>query len=427
MRKRQKTKVQAHADNRKSTDEKIEGNVENGTAECSVTEMNDSSELNLQFNEDLLCEFHGELDPDASCRKLIPERMWLRLREYFPKCPEYPSDTPICKKCCTMLQEDEENKDVNKRLASEQKLVLGDLFHDRKRPQKFTVGQEMYVVSANFLDKWRKFIRDPLKKSAISDVTNTILLCRHGGYMYPPNENPPDVACPEVIYIWPSEWEIIGRNFIVDEEIMVITYEEEIGKGLQFATLPEVCRECVNSRNMEIELAKYEYVDAVVYVRKIPKDSQSQNNSLTETSTPTTPTTKEEDPEYVQLENLSETDEPPEKMVKIESGTRRKSARHRKVRGEKEVKVTSSQTLKDFKLQVMKLFSVPPFDQNLFMSGVSLTENTATLGELKVAPGAIIMLQADEPVEDPGVLQDIMHVTAGPEEGFKGTGLLSRS
>jgi hypothetical protein len=41
-------------------------------------------------------------------------------------------------------------------------------------------------------------------------------------------------------------------------------------------------------------------------------------------------------------------EEPPEKVLKTENGTR-KSQRHRKVRGEKEVKVKSSQTLKDFK------------------------------------------------------------------------------
>jgi hypothetical protein len=44
-------------------------------------------------------------------------------------------------------------------------------------------------------------------------------------------------------------------------------------------------------------------------------------------------------------------EEPPEKVLKTENGTR-KSQRHRKVRGEKEVKVKSSQTLKDFKLQL---------------------------------------------------------------------------
>ncbi|KAK3102469.1 hypothetical protein FSP39_011588 [Pinctada imbricata] len=364
--------------------------VENYNLNDELSSKNESMELVLQFNEDLLCQYHGDLDPDVSCRKLIPEKIWNRLKEYFPNCPEYESDAPVCSKCCTLIQVDQENKDVNKRLAAAQKQVLGDLFNDRKRPQKFVLGQELNVVSASFVEEWRKFIRDPLKNSPVSEVSNIILLCKHDGYVHPPMENPPELSNTSIVYVWPTEWDIICQNFIVDFEISVVPYQAE--DRLQFATLPDICKDCVNARNNEMEMARYEYKDATVYVRKIPKESKSKNNSISEGNS-----SKEDDPEYMQLGNLSDLEEPPDKMFKLDNGVRRKSSRHRKVRGEKEVKVSSTQTLKDLKLQIMKLFSVPPFDQNLFLDGIALKDNATTLSELRVAPGAIILLQADEP------------------------------
>ena len=71
----------------------------------------------------------------------------------------------------------------------------------------------------------------------------------------------------------------------------------------------------------------------------------------------------------------------------------------------------------------MKLFSVAPFDQNLWLNGSLLTgDSTSTLSSLGILPGSTIYLKEDEPTEDPGVFEDIssaQHI----EEGFKGTGL----
>lgn len=46
-----------------------------------------------------------------------------------------------------------------------------------------------------------------------------------------------------------------------------------------------------------------------------------------------------------------------------------------------------------FYAQIMKQFSVAPFDQTLTVDGVVLSDDTATLKSLKVSPGAIVMLQ----------------------------------
>ena len=52
--------------------------------------------------------------------------------------------------------------------------------------------------------------------------------------------------------------------------------------------------------------------------------------------------------------------------------------------------------------QLMEAFKVATYDQNLMVNGVYLTENEASLGQLKVLPGSLIFLRVS--VEDPTIL-----------------------
>jgi len=80
--------------------------------------------------------------------------------------------------------------------------------------------------------------------------------------------------------------------------------------------------------------------------------------------------------------------------------------------------------LRDFKVKLMEVFKVAPYDQNLMVNGEYLTETQKTLGQLKVLPGSLIFLRADEPTAGaPSPTED--WVVQHPEQGFKGTGLLS--
>ena len=56
----------------------------------------------------------------------------------------------------------------------------------------------------------------------------------------------------------------------------------------------------------------------------------------------------------------------------------------------------------------MKHFSVAPFDQHLTLDGQEISaENDVTLSALRIIPGTVIYLKADEPQEDPIFLDDI--------------------
>jgi hypothetical protein len=73
--------------------------------------------------------------------------------------------------------------------------------------------------------------------------------------------------------------------------------------------------------------------------------------------------------------------------------------------------------------QLMKLFSVAPFDQHLMLNGKKLIDQNATLASLGVLPECVLKLKVDEPMDGAYLIEEIP--SAGPEEGFKGTGLLA--
>lgn len=144
------------------------------------------------------------------------------------------------------------------------------------------------------------------------------------------------------------------------------------------------------------------------------------------------------------------THQPVAKKVKLCHSTSnvRRSNRRQKVRGEKQITVSSDMLLRDLKVkarcmdvcrqryvlccilprlsscgfQIMELFKVAPFDQNLRLGQTILQDSAKTLAELKVHPYSTIYLKADELQARNG--QTGEHEDSwgpgDPEEGFKG-------
>jgi len=387
----------------------------------------DSEEECVRFNEDLLCEQHKGLDPDYAGRKLVPESVWTRLRRYFPHCPEFDAQQFPCEQCTASIIAENESKDKNRHLASVQKACLLDLYHDRKRPTVGMDGAPVFVVSANFVESWRRFVRDTNKYDPVTSIVNASLLCEHGGLLHGPEATDGLKLDVSAVNVSAEEWQIMKDMFEVDHEITVMCSSEN---DKSVVTIPNVCDECIQRRLSLEEGEWYDYDSGVLYIRKQTDAKTASKLPLPVENTDSNP----DDPEFrdksgsgKKRNSVSDGSEPAEKCSKGNGGSRivRKSQRHRRVRGEKEVTISSKSTLKELKLEIMKLFSVPPFDQNLYLDGRVLEDNTKTLCELRVASGSVIDLIADEPNEEMAFLDDFSKDSVGPESGFKGTNLLS--
>ncbi|CAH1775543.1 unnamed protein product [Owenia fusiformis] len=377
----------------------------------------------LRFNEDLLCIEHDQLVIDEKCRSLVSEEVWGRLRKYFPDCPQFKYDVEPCPLCKKLLVAEEELKVLHKNMAVEQKSALNDLYLDKNRPKWSKNVSQLNIISQDLIDNWRRFIKSPTSKSPPDAICNTPLLCPHGGVMFEPDLIGIDQSTEHMCYIKPDEWNILCGFLSSDVEIAVTRIEEESGL-VTFLTQPEVCRECCSARNAQEMKERLEYKDAKLYVRKVTsnKDLPGSIDRLAG------PTEDKDDPLFSQGAKRKKLDdgsiEVPIKNLQTDESITRRSTRHRKTRGEKEIIVSSSQTLRDLKIQILRNFSVAPFDQNLSLDGRALIGDTETLAALNIIPESIIYLKADEPChEDPMLIEDLSRVNY-PEEGFKGTGLL---
>lgn len=406
-----------------------------------------SNEEQLCFNDDLLCE-HGNLTLDLNNYRVIPCEAWFILLKYFPNAISY--QTNVIYDSCPVCLEDskyaEQEIVLKKNVVLDQKTSLIDLFHDRNRPRYGDLqcyasddfkNQVFYGVNPDFVQQWRSFIRNPTKYDIVSSVFNDALLCPHQKLSCDPISSFRDVvlepAGNEMVLLWPSEWDYISNNFNIDTVISIANSVkptndtphvngdsnvpaelvpndagvegagEENGKlvtanisstqqePVDLKICPDICKECTLGRQLEKELNLRKFTDKVIYVKKvIPADKTE--------------------------------------WMKENSAARNRNGRKRKratTRGEKTVTVSSSWTLKQLKIQIMQLHSIPPFDQNLWIDGRKLEGDQATLESLAVLPESTLVVIADEPDESALELLPVVPEKAClTEEGFKGTSLL---
>lgn len=395
------------------------------------------------LNEDIVCS-HGGLRIVENERKLVSPEVWSKLQKYFPNAPEFFHHQTPCQLCLTQEQEEKDNEAVSKMMALEQKNQLPNLFQDKNRPTLTKWPQDidvLYIVPVFFVDEWRKFIRRPTKSSPVSNVGNSLLLCPHGGFMFT-YESLLNGDTQHIALLWPSEWEILSRLFIVDQAISIHASRESTANGSmpQFSTEPDLCWDCREGFLFQQQKDLREYTQATIYIRKVVDDkmeaiteTNGSSSDAEEDREETSRADEETDPLCIQSQNgnkrmkldetLSTSTAASLASNAIKAGGIRRSTRHRKLRGEKALIVSANQTLKELKIQIMHAFSVAPFDQNLSINGKSLTDDLATLGSLGVIPESIICLKADEPIADYSAMDDVYQVRM-PEEGFKGTGLL---
>uniref|UniRef100_A0A4W3GNQ9 Ubiquitin carboxyl-terminal hydrolase 48 n=1 Tax=Callorhinchus milii TaxID=7868 RepID=A0A4W3GNQ9_CALMI len=393
----------------KDDDSDLADGKSNGEGDDEMTGEKDNEDMN--FNEDLVCP-HGDLCTSETERRLVSEETWKRLKAYFPKSPEFAHYHSPCVQCQVLEKEGEENETLSKMMANEQKSALLCLFQEKNRPILIKWPEEtdvLYIVSQFFVEEWKKFIRKPTKCSPVSSVGNNALLCPHGGLMFTA-ESMTKEDSKHVALIWPNEWEILHKLFVVDNTIKVMrkTSIAETGSvQVEYSTSPGLCVECREGLLCQQQRDLREYTQATIYIRKVVDNIKVMKEGAPELNMSGSEAEEEreefkiegeKDPDFNQVSNGAKRRKlahlcigNTHSSVHYKPGIRR-STRHR-VRGEKELLVSANQTLKELKIQIMHAFSVAPFDQNLSLEGRMLTDDTATLGNLGIIPESVILLK----------------------------------
>ena len=442
-----------------------------------VSEENDNFELEtcnkeeFKFNFDLLCS-HQNLTIDISTALVVPQLVWDVLSKYFPQSPTFNvEESKQCVLCYNEVKEREKAKQLLKAKANEQKNALYQLYLNKNRPVYPTVSditfdkkcssEKYYIVSHAFLNAWKDFVRYPNKYELVDEVENSIFLCCHQKLLYDLpmqlslshelncDEELVNDSEPHCLLLWENEWDYIERNFSVDFIICVqkrvitpcsvviekmdeksvpsalasLPLPQNCGDGPKQSVLiqaslnnsigpgnktkktvdvtisPELCLECIKGLAMEEKKKMQVYNDAEIFILKSTKTVVEM------------------------LECVScETD-----GVSKTKAQRSSRSRHC-ARGEKRLSnISSALTLKQLKLKIMTLFSVPPFDQNLWLNGRLLSDDMATIGSLNIIPGCTVTLVEDVPNPDDAPYIYETSKSAEPEVGFIGTSLIGHT
>lgn len=397
--------------------------VLNDNCENADTEEDDKSDSGeKRFNEGLLCP-HGNLTVDKSLMRLVSERVWEILKYYFPNAPAFPHNAEPCRDCQSLASENEVMKDMYHEKATAQKRELLDLFLLRNRPQPGRTPHEtIYIVPHDdFYEPWRGFIRVAGRREMPSDqeimctLRVSTLTCSHGLLMYSPH----DINDSEkLVFVTEKEWQTLKTFYSADGEITV---------NKEMVTNPPLCDSCYASRLEHEQKESLRYDKAKIFIRLV---SSSQTTEESEWITPAMTSKRPrltESTLAAPCQTSIAGNGPLAGTLPAQSGVDiRRSTRIRKVRGEKEAVVSSDLTLRQLKLKIMELFSVPPFDQHLSTAcGRELVDNESTLHDLGIYPRSVLLLKVDEPSSDANIFDDYIK-NSEPEAGFKGTELLGR-
>ncbi|XP_050442355.1 ubiquitin carboxyl-terminal hydrolase 48-like [Adelges cooleyi] len=371
------------------------------------------------FNDDITC-VHGDLTIEQNVKRLIPETVWNILHSYFPRAPIFNKEIEPCHYCRNMHNQGEITKNIHKQSAMTEKELLSDLLLNKKRPIPSRENSPYPCVTKDFLESWRRFIRNPSKEPRPDSIVNESLLCsEHNGLLFEPgsavfpsDQNP-------LALLTKDEWEIISRCYQTDYGVFL--YFGEYG---EFKTSkPEICEPCRKKKLDEEKREQLKYNKAKVFIKVVEKEEREDGckyNGIDDKDELWGNCSKKMKLEPSVNGNSVPVAVPTDvsNSASLEYGIRR-SARNRRPRGELIV-VSSNETLLDLKMKIMSAFNVMPNDQHLKTAeGVQLSNNEATLADLAILPDSLILAKFDEPTED------LPEFVVEEEAGFKGTELMS--
>ncbi|VVC42411.1 Ubiquitin specific protease, conserved site,Ubiquitin specific protease domain,Ubiquitin-related [Cinara cedri] len=392
----------------------------------SLDNKNDIECMSWVFNEDITCS-HGNLTIENNTRRLVPDSVWEILHSYFPKAPEFAKNTEPCNLCRNMHNEDEITKNQHRQSAITEKELLSDLLWNKKRPIPSQENSPYPCVSKDFLESWRKFVRNPSKELRPHSIVNETLLCKeHVGLLFEPPSNLYSTEQNPIALLTRDEWDILSKCYNPDYGVYLYFNEQ----GTFTNSRPAICEPCRKRRLDEEKREQLKYSKAKIFVKVIEKEGRENNFK------------------YNAVDDKDELWSNCSKKIKLDTGVTvnggcssvgvtvpvdvntgvatgiseigiRRSARNRRPRGEMIV-VSSNDTLLDLKMKIMGTFNVMPNDQHLITSeGIQLKDNEATLADLAILPDSLILATFDEPTED------LPEFVAEEEAGFKGTELMS--
>lgn len=193
-------------------------------------------------------------------------------------------------------------------------------------------------------------MRSPQLNEAVKVIPNSLLICEHGGLLYPLGLDTESDYESVPYMVSEEEYSVMKTLFVADQDICVTRNKSSDDCDFLLESEPPACDECVVNRCKEEEDELLNYRNVTVYVRRLTGGEQP------------TPTKDLSDPDFDLVNGTNGSSTP--KRFKLNNGHcmispscstsdfLRRSNRRQKVRGEREFTVSSDMLLRDLKVKV---------------------------------------------------------------------------
>ncbi|KZT53991.1 cysteine proteinase [Calocera cornea HHB12733] len=349
------------------------------------------------WKSDVVCE-HGDLTLSEKDRKVISVDAYRMLRSIYPDWQPFSTAHDVCPVCEAVATETSGLREDLRKAAEQEKARLKSMFTTNplaNRPVSLIEGFAYAVVPSSFMRAWRSWLIHPTYDPRPATLDTSMFFCQHDKLYFDPNEAV-DMEDIDLVVIKENEWKILSElyptsNNMIRLEPTTHIDEDETVRNL-VACNHEVCKDCRRERK-----SAFEEAPVIIYFMDITDPLPIGETTATDQEKP--PSDGNDDLDIVTVTSKAGTSSSPVKSEStldaygygngsnFEGGVRKsKRLRQTRQRGiKKTITIRKGDSVKEIKVQLFELFSLPTIYQRLFHGGREITElNEKTVAELGI-------------------------------------------
>ncbi|KAL2919185.1 hypothetical protein HK105_201460 [Polyrhizophydium stewartii] len=348
------------------------------------------------FVGDVWCP-HGSLSIHATNRTLISAKAFDRLAELVPGL-SLPRETDReCAPCISEYMDKVESLQPARDRAEQEQSLLKRLAD--KRTIRLVSGRTYFAVPSSYLTEWRRFLKTPLDKAPPRDIDTQKLVCsEHSGLLYDLDTD--NIKESVVTFVTHDEWQALSAAYSLNGPAVEVRLADP-ASGQRYECGPRTCWECRLARVLDYDKAEIQIVKRRVQKSgggapdDASRDEAADSTTPSAAPRPSPPRTEDMDAGEAHDGQPGIADEPkarrsspaqpaplseralPDAAPAVRTSKRRLTERS------VFASVTPDMSVMDLKVKIMPFFHVPPLYQRLFLHGIELSSDIATMREIQ--------------------------------------------
>jgi len=341
---------------------------------------------NVQWtlNEDITCP-HGNLCIAKETMILVPKEMKDILQLYFPKVELFAKNTKPCSLCEAYYKNIYNPKMINFMSGILQKKYVNTLICDDTRPNSTKENCPYFCITKDFLESWKRYVAEPREEPKPLMISNKSLLCQdHNELLFEPTSNFVATDKSASVIVTKKEWLDLLNFYQADCGVFV--YFDK--NGIFQKSIPKVCGICKKTLRKERKFEDYINKKIFIqvssnYLKFYDMDSDSEGNSV-----------KRFKQDVASTNYASKYEAAAASSINIYNSTSDYGTKRigRQMPQYQSITMSSNDTVFLLKNKIENVFNVSSANQILeTASGKPLIENEATLRDLQIYPGSVII------------------------------------